>query len=108
MTGMTRYPEPFIAPMRAELARLGAQLEPAIERYNRAVARLKEVEAEIAFNERQIRVTQGNIAVAQSELDARLEQAYRVGDVDLITTILNQQSLAQALEVSDQIGRAHV
>ena len=90
---------------RAELARLGAQLEPAIERYNRAVARLKQVEAEIAFNEQQIRVTQGNIAVAQSELDTRLEQAYRVGDVDLITTILNQQSLSQALEVSDLFDR---
>ena len=25
MTGMTRYPEPFIAPMRAELTRVGAR-----------------------------------------------------------------------------------
>lgn len=90
---------------RAELARLGAQIEPAVERYNRAVARLKEVEADIAFNERQIRVTRRNLEVAQDELDVRLEQAYRTGDVDLIQTILSQQNLSQALEVSDLFQR---
>ena len=39
------------------------------------------------------------------ELQTRLEQAYRVGDVDLITTILSQQDLAQALEVTDLFQR---
>ncbi len=90
---------------RAELARLGAQIEPAVERYNRAVARLARVNEEIAFNERQIRVTQRNLEVAQGELDRRLAEAYRVGDVDLITTILSQQSLASALEVTDLYAR---
>ncbi len=42
---------------RAQLAELGAQLEPAIERYNKAVVELKQVDADIAFNKKQIAVT---------------------------------------------------
>ena len=68
---------------RAELAKLGAELEPAIERYNKAVVELERVNERIAFNKRQIRVTQQNLKVAQGELNDRLEQAYRAGDLDL-------------------------
>ena len=46
------------------------------------------VEERIAFNKKQIAVTQQNLHVAQAELGARLEQAYRTGDIDLVTTLL--------------------
>ena len=90
---------------RVELAQLGAQLEPAIERYNKAVVELERVNERIAFNKRQIAVTQQNLKVAQGELNARLEQAYRTGDLDLVTMLLSQQSLSQALEVTDLFDR---
>ncbi len=91
---------------RAELAKLGAQLEPAIERYNKAVAELKQVNAEIAFNQKQIKVTEANLLVSQVELDAKLEQSYRVGEPDLLASVLSQQSLSQVLAVTDLFDRS--
>ncbi len=91
---------------RAELARLGAQLEPAIEHYNKAVEELKQVNAQIAFNQRQIGVTEANLKVSQVALDQKLEQSYRVGQPDLLATVLGQQSLSQVLAVTDLFDRS--
>jgi cell wall-associated NlpC family hydrolase len=91
---------------RAELAKLGAELEPAIERYNRSVVQLKEVNAEIAFNQRQIKVTEQNLRVSQTELDAKLEQSYRVGEPDLFASVLGQETLSQVLAVTDLFDRS--
>jgi cell wall-associated NlpC family hydrolase len=91
---------------RAELAKLGAQLEPAIEHYNKAVEELKQVNAQIAFNEKQIAVTEENLRVSQGELDAKLEQSYRVGEPDLLASVLGQQSLSQILAVTDLFDRS--
>lgn len=91
---------------RQQLAELGARLEPAIERYNKAVAELKQVNAEIAFNQKQIKVTEENLRVSQVELDAKLEQSYRVGEPDLLASVLGQQSLSQVLAVTDLFDRS--
>ncbi len=92
--------------VRRQLAELGAQLEPAIERYNKSVAELKQVNAEIAFNQKQIKVTEANLRVTQVELDAKLEQSYRVGEPDLLASVLSQQSLSQILAVTDLFDRS--
>ena len=91
---------------RAEMARLGAQLEPAIERYNRAVVELEQVNAEIAYNQQRITFTKANLATTQVTLDEKLEQSYRVGEPDLITSILGQQSLSDILAVSELFDRS--
>lgn len=91
---------------RRQLAALGARLEPAIERYNKAIEDLKRVNAEIAFNEQQIKVTEQNLRVSQVELDAKLEQSYRVGEPDLLASVLGQQSLSQILAVTDLFDRS--
>ena len=91
---------------RAEMARLGAQLGPAIERYNRAVAELEQVESDIAFNKRQIAVTKANLRVTQGALDEKLEQAYRVGEPDLVASILGRESLLQVLAVAELFQRS--
>ena len=92
--------------VRRQLAELGAQLEPAIERYNKSVAELKQVNAEIAFNQKQIKVTEANLRVTQVELDSKLEQSYRVGEPDLLASVLSQQSLSQILAVTDLFDRS--
>ncbi|MGI9187967.1 MAG: NlpC/P60 family protein [Gaiellales bacterium] len=91
---------------RKQLAVLGSQLEPAIERYNKAVEELKQVNAEIAFNQKQIKVTEANLRVSQVELDSKLEQSYRVGEPDLLASVLSQQSLSQVLAVTDLFDRS--
>ena len=91
---------------RAQLAELGAQLEPAIERYNKAVAELKQVDADIAFNQKQIVVTESNLKVSQTELSSKLQQSYRVGEADLIASVLGQQTLSEILAVSELFDRS--
>ncbi len=91
---------------REQLAVLGAKLEPAIERYNRSVAELAEVNDEIEFNQKQIKVTEANLRVSQTELDTKLEQSYRVGEPDLFASVLGQETLAQVLAVTDLFDRS--
>jgi len=91
---------------RAQLAQLGAQLEPAIERYNKAMEELKQVNADIAFNEKQIAVTESNLMVSQTALSAKLQESYRVGEPDLVASVLGQQSLSQILAVSELFDRS--
>jgi cell wall-associated NlpC family hydrolase len=91
---------------RRQLAALGAKLEPAIERYNRSVAELAEVNTEITFNQKQIKVTEANLRISQAELDTKLEQSYRVGEPDLFASVLGQETLAQVLAVTDLFDRS--
>ena len=90
---------------RAEMVRLGEELTPAIERYNQAVAQLEQVEADIAFNKRQITVTKDNLKVTQAELNRQLDQAYRVGSPDLLSSVLSQTSISEVLAVADLFAR---
>jgi len=90
---------------RAEMARLGEELTPAIERYNQAVLELDQVEEDIAFNRRMIRVTKDNLRTTQGELHRKLEQSYRVGEPDLLTSLLGQESLSEVLAVSELFTR---
>ncbi len=90
---------------RAEMARLGEELTPAIERYNQAVLELDQVEEDIAFNRRMIRITKDNLRTTQGELHRKLEQSYRVGEPDLLSSILGQESLSEVLAVSELFTR---
>lgn len=91
---------------RAEMARLGEELTPAIERYNRAVLELEQVEEDIAFNRKMIRVTKDNLRRTQAELHRKLEQSYRVGEPDLLTSVLGQETLTEALAVTELFTRS--
>lgn len=90
---------------RAEMARLGEELTPAIERYNQAVLELDQVEEDIAFNRKMIRVTKDNLRTTQGELHRKLEQSYRVGEPDLLSSLLGQESLSEVLAVSELFTR---
>lgn len=91
---------------RAEMARLGEALTPAIERYNQAVLELDQVEEDIAFNRKMIRVTKANLRTTQAELHRKLEQSYRVGEPDLLASVLGQETLGEVLAVSELFTRS--
>lgn len=90
---------------RAEIARLGEELGPAVERYNKAVLELEQVENEIAFNKQQIDFTRKNLKRTQAALGDKLAQSYRVGEPDLLASILGQQTLNEVLAVTDLFQR---
>jgi cell wall-associated NlpC family hydrolase len=87
------------------MARLGEELTPAIERYNQAVLELEQVAEDIAFNRRMIRVTKDNLRRTQFELHRKLEQSYRVGAPDLLASVLGQETLTEALAVTELFTR---
>ncbi len=91
---------------RAEMARLGEELQPAIERYNKAVLDLQEVNQDVAFNKKMIAVTENNMKVSQAELEAKLQQSYRMGEPDLLASVLGQESLSDILAVSELFERS--
>ncbi len=91
---------------RAEMARLGEELQPAIERYNKAVLDLQEVNQDVAFNKKMIAVTENNLKVSQAELEAKLQQSYRMGEPDLLASLLGQESLSDILAVSELFERS--
>ncbi len=91
---------------RAEMARLGEELQPAIERYNKAVLDLQEVNQDVAFNKKMIAVTENNLKVSQAELEAKLQQSYRLGEPDLLASLLGQESLSDILAVSELFERS--
>ncbi len=91
---------------RAEMARLGEELQPAIERYNKAVLDLQQVNEDVAFNQKMIAVTENNMKVSQAELETKLQQSYRLGEPDLLASLLGQESLTDILAVSELFERS--
>ncbi len=91
---------------RAEMARLGEELQPAIERYNKAVLDLQQVNEDVAFNQKMIAVTENNMKVSQAELETKLQQSYRLGEPDLLASVLGQESLSDILAVSELFERS--
>ncbi len=91
---------------RAKIAALGAQLEPAIERYNKAIVEMKRVQEQIAYNQKMIGVTKANLVTTQDALSTKLVQSYRVGEPDLLSSVFGQESLTNVLAVSDLFARS--
>ena len=67
---------------REQIAQLGEELEPAIERWNQAQAELADVQADIALNEQRITLVRGNLQASRDILAAKLVQDYKYGDTD--------------------------
>ena len=91
---------------RAKIAALGAQLEPAIERYNKAIVEMKRVQEQIAYNQKLIGVTKANLVTTQDALSTKLVQSYRVGEPDLLSSVFGQESLTNVLAVSELFARS--
>ncbi len=78
---------------RERVVELGMKLESAVERFNRANAGLDAVQARIADNLQQLRVTRSNVRKARAALAAQLVIEYRAGDTDAIAALLGARSL---------------
>ena len=73
---------------KAEYDRLGMELEPAIQRYDAAVAELGEVRHRIDENRTRIAAVRSNMAVSHQQLAERLVDAYKNGDQDIVATLM--------------------
>ncbi len=91
---------------KAQLDQLGRQLEPAIERYNRATLELDQVNTRIALNQRYIGIVERNIERGQRLLARRLVEEYRRGSPDPLATVLAAGSLNEMLAAADLLKRS--
>ncbi len=106
-------PKDKVAAKRAAAARahaaadaLRAQVEPAIEAYNRAAVQLGVVLAQMKENRRAIGVVKANIARSQVDLGKKLARQYRNGDPDVTAALLSATSLDQMLSQLDMMKRS--
>ena len=91
---------------RAQIAQLGEELEPAIERWNQAQAELAEVQADIALNEQRITLVRGNLQSSRDILAEKLVQDYKYGDTDTLAAILSSGSIGGMLDAADLLERS--
>ena len=91
---------------REQIAQLGEELEPAIERWNQAQAELADVQADIALNEQRITLVRGNLQASRDILAAKLVQDYKYGDTDTLAAILSSGSIGGMLDAADLLERS--
>lgn len=91
---------------KAEYDRLGMELEPAIQRYDAAVAELADVRHRIDENRSRITAVRQSMAVSQQQLEERLIDAYKNGDQDIVATLMGAGSIRDVLDVADLLRRS--
>jgi cell wall-associated NlpC family hydrolase len=96
----------------AQIERIDAELELAVEAYNAAEVELDRIRAEQKENERRLEIARANFGAAQQHLDERLVELYTEGNQDVIEVLLGATSLDELLDrietanrVSDQDAR---
>ena len=91
---------------RAEVERLGMALEPAIQRLDRARARLERVELAISENRTVLGVAEGNYAKLQHDLRRQLLASWRNESApDPISILLSGRSIGEMMETLDALAR---
>ena len=93
---------------KAEYDRLGLALEPAIQRYDAAMAELGEVRHRIDENQSRIAAVRGSMRVSQDQLAARLVDAYKNGDQDVMASLMAAGSIQDVLDVADLLNRSQL
>ena len=119
MAGMTRYPEPFIAPMRAELARLGVRDEHEAGDGRQPPGRVARergdpLEQRVPVAERGHRTEVTGRVVRHVRLRRHAPRAAMVGDErlpDCLDRLVRQTALAadrpHAVALAERLGEAH-
>ncbi len=99
---------------KAKLARVQAQLQTvyhkadiAVEKYNQANDQLTTVKQKIKENARLLKVAEYNLAIANSQLQARAEKIYKTRDVSLVDVLFASNTfddLVTQLDLIERIG----
>jgi peptidoglycan DL-endopeptidase CwlO len=89
----------------AQIGRIDAELEHAIDAYNAAQIELDEIEARQRENERRLEIARSNLTAAHENLDARLVELYTQGNQDVLEVLLGATSLDELLDRLDTANR---
>jgi peptidoglycan DL-endopeptidase CwlO len=89
----------------AQIHELDLELELAIDEWNGANVRLKEIEAELAANTRRLRAAKASLGEARTTVAERLVTLYQGGEVDVVEVVLGATSFDDLLDGLDTAGR---
>src|SRR5262245_25926988 len=73
------------------------ELELAIDEWNGANVRLKQIEDELEVNKRRLEIAEGTLRQAQTTVEQRLITLYQDGEVDVVEVVLGATSFDDLL-----------
>jgi cell wall-associated NlpC family hydrolase len=89
----------------AQIHELDLELERAIDEWNGANVRLREIEAELAVNTRRLRAAKASLGKARTTVAERLVSLYQGGEVDVVEVVLGATSFDDLLDGLDTASR---
>ena len=87
----------MLAAVQAKLATVYEQSDVAVERYNAAAARLKDVQARVKRNARLLKVAEYELDLANRHLTSRARQVYKTADAGLLDVVFTSRSFEDLL-----------
>lgn len=94
--------------LKLEIERANMEIEPVVEKFNRANANLERIRAEIAENSRRLKDAEIRLSKGRAKLNRRLVGIYRNGSVAPVEVIFGSKTfndLMRRLDMLKRIGR---
>jgi len=88
-----------------QIHEMDMELELAIEEWNGANVRLKQLEDELVVNGRRLEVAKASLATARTTVEERLVTLYQEGEVDVVEVVLGATSFDDLLDGLDTASR---
>jgi len=89
----------------AQIQELDAELELAVDEWNGANVRLKQLENDLVANQRRLDVARASLRRAQTVVEERLISLYQGGQVDVVEVVLGATSFDDLLDGLDTASR---
>ena len=94
-----------LAAVQAKLDKVYAQSDLAVEQYNEATTKLKNVDERIARNQHLLKVAEYKLGVANDHLTSRARQVYKAEDTGIIDVVFASQTFDDLLTQLDVMQR---
>ena len=94
-----------LAAVQAKLDKVYAQSDVAVEQYNEATTKLKNVDERIARNRHLLKVAEYKLGVANDHLTSRARQVYKAADAGIIDVVFASQTFDDLLTQLDVMQR---
>jgi peptidoglycan DL-endopeptidase CwlO len=94
-----------LAAVQAQLSKVYEQSDMAVERYNEAASRLRDVQDRITRNRHLLKVAEYKLGVANDHLTARAVQVYKADDTGILDVVFASRTFEDLLTQFDVMQR---
>ena len=94
-----------LAAVQAQLSQVYEKSDVAVEQYNEATSRLKDVEARVARNQHLLKVAQYKLGIANGHLTSRARQVYKANDTSILDVVFDSHTFDDLLTQLDVMQR---